>query len=334
LARFHLETSGSLGGGTPHMARFDARHLIGHARPASVRIDPPGPVPAHVQVASERYAEVEVSLDPQTRTYWCSMAPNGRPSFTQGLLRDLAAMQRSIRQLCARAGSEDPIRYFVVESRLNGIFNLGGDLELFASCIRRRDREGLLRYALACVGVVHENAVAYGQRIVTIALVQGDALGGGFEAALSCDVIIAERSAKFGFPEILFNLFPGMGAYSLLSRRLDGARAEKMILSGRIYTADELHAMGLIEQVVEDGKGQQAVREYVSRATRRHNGQSALSAARRMVQPLPLDELRAVTELWVDAALRVSDLDLRKMSRLTAAQGRRSPSPMGETPSP
>lgn len=330
MAHFHLETSGGLGGGTPLAARFDHRQFIGRAQPATLPIEPPAPVPAHVQVASERYAELEVSLDPQTRTYWCSMAPQGPPSFTPGLLRDLAAMQRSIRQLCARAGSEEIIRYFVVESRLKGIFNLGGDLELFANCIRRRDREGLLRYALACVGVVHENAVGYDQRIVTISLVQGDALGGGFEAALSCDVIIAERSAKFGFPEILFNLFPGMGAYSLLSRRLDGARAEKMILSGRIYTADELHAMGLVEQVVEDGKGQQAVREYVGRATRRHNGQSALSAARRMVQPLRLEELRAVTELWVDAALRVSDSDLRKMSRLKAAQGRRSPSPVSD----
>jgi DSF synthase len=325
LAYFDLETSSGRGGSTPLAARFDHRHLIGHARPATLRLEPPAPVPAHVQVASERYAELEVSLDPQTRTYWCSMAPNGPPSFTPGLLRDLAAMQRSIRQLCAQAGSEEIIRYFVVQSRLNGIFNLGGDLELFANYIRRRDREGLLRYALACVGVVHENAVAYGQRMVTIALVQGDALGGGFEAALSCDVIIAERSAKFGFPEILFNLFPGMGAYSLLSRRLDAARAEKMILSGRIYTADELHALGLVEQVVEDGKGQQAAREYVARATRRHNGQSALYAARRIVQPLPLEELRAVTELWVDAALRVSEADLRKMSRLKAAQGRRSP---------
>ena len=316
--------------GTPLAARFDDRHLIGHARPARPSPAPPAPVAAHLQVASERYDELEVSLDPQTRTYWCSMAPKEAPSFTPGLLRDLAAMQRSIRQLCTRAGSEEVIRHFVVQSRLRGIFNLGGDLELFADAIRRRDREGLLRYALACVGVVHENAVSYDQRIVTIALVQGDALGGGFEAALSCDVIIAERSAKFGFPEILFNLFPGMGAYSLLSQRLDGARAEKMILSGRIYTADELHSMGLVEQVVEDGKGQQAVREYISRGSRRHNGQSTLSAARRMVQPLRLEELRAVTELWVDAALRVREVDLRKMGRLKAAQGRRSPASVAD----
>jgi DSF synthase len=332
LARFHLETSGGVGG-IPLAARFDDRHLIGRATPATLRTGPPGPVPAHVQVASERYAELEVSLDPQTRTYWCSMAPKGSPSFTPGLLRDLAAMQRSIRQLCARARGEEVIRYFVVESRLKGIFNLGGDLELFAACIRRGDRDALLRYALACVGVVHENAIAYDERIVTIALVQGDALGGGFEAALSCDVIVAERGGKFGFPEILFNMFPGMGAYSLLSRRLDAARAEQVIMSGRIYTAEELHALGLVDHVVGDGAGEQAVRDYINRSTRRHNGQSALYAARRRVRPLPLRELQDVTELWVDAALRVTELDLRKMSRLRVAQGRRSPGPVIDAPS-
>src|SRR5215218_7780988 len=103
LGRFQLETSGGLGG-VPLAARFDDRHLVGQARPAMVRLEPAGPVPAHIQVASERYGELEVSLDPQTRTYWCSMAPSGPPSFTPGLLRDLAAMQRSIRQLCPEAG--------------------------------------------------------------------------------------------------------------------------------------------------------------------------------------------------------------------------------------
>ncbi len=86
-------------------------------------------------------------------------------------------------------------------------------------------------------------------------MVHGDALGGGFETVLSCDVVIAERGAKFGLPEVLFNLFPGMGAYSLLCRRLDGARAQKLMLSGRIYTAEELEEMGLVDLVVEPGEG-------------------------------------------------------------------------------
>lgn len=180
MAYFDLETSGGRGGSTPLAARFDHRHLIGQARPATLRLEPLAPVPAHVQVASESYAELEVSLDPQTRTYWCSMAPNGPPSFTPGLLRDLAAMQRSIRQLCAQAGSEEdsPVRHYVLKSSIPGIFNLGGDLGLFANRIRARDRDSLRTYAHACVDVLYNNFVAFDGPVVTVALVQGDAWGG------------------------------------------------------------------------------------------------------------------------------------------------------------
>jgi DSF synthase len=294
-----------------------------------VRLEPAGPVPAHIQVASERYGELEVSLDPQTRTYWCSMAPSGPPSFTPGLLRDLAAMQRSIRQLCPEAGSEDdaPVRHYVLKSSIPGIFNLGGDLGLFANRIRARDRDSLRAYAHACVDVLYNNFVAFDRSVVTVALVEGDALGGGFEAALSCDVIIAERGAKFGLPEVLFNLFPGMGACSMLSRRIGLAAAERMILSGEIFTAEQLHAMGLVQIVAEPGKGLDVVRAYIEQTGRRFNAHSAVFRAGRRVSPLTLTELRDVTEMWVEAALRVTPGDLRKMERLKAAQHRRNAVP-------
>jgi DSF synthase len=316
--------------GTPLAARFDDRHLIGHARPARPSLPPPAPVPAHLQVAAERYDELEVSLDPQTRTYWCSMAPKGAPSFTPGLLRDLAAMQRSIRQLCTRAGSEEadaPVRHYVLKSSIPGIFNLGGDLGLFANRIRARDRDSLRTYAYACVDVLYNNFVAFDRSVITVALVEGDALGGGFEAALSCDIIIAERGAKFGLPEVLFNLFPGMGACSMLSRRIGLAAAERMILSGEIFTAEQLHAMGLVQIVAEPGKGQEAVKAYIEQTGRRFNAHSAVFRAGRRVNPLTLRELRDVTDMWVDAALRVTPGDLRKMERLKAAQHRRNGTP-------
>jgi DSF synthase len=158
--------------GMPLAARFDDRHLIGHARPAKPSLSPPAPVPAHLQVAAERYDELEVSLDPQTRTYWCSMAPKGAPSFTPGLLRDLAAMQRSIRQLCTQGGNEAdaPVRHYVLKSSLPGIFNLGGDLGLFANRIRARDRDSLRTYAYACVDVLYNNFVAFDRSVITVAL--------------------------------------------------------------------------------------------------------------------------------------------------------------------
>ncbi|MYZ48194.1 crotonase/enoyl-CoA hydratase family protein [Propylenella binzhouense] len=273
----------------------------------------------------DSYEEIEVALDEATATFWCMMRPLGPPSYTPGLLRDLSRMQARLRQLGIEraAAGLNPLRYFVVGSKLPGIFNLGGDLSLFAKLIRAGDREELRRYARACVDVVYENAVSYGQPLVTIALVAGDALGGGFEAALSCDVIVAERSTRFGLPEILFNLFPGMGAYSFISRRLDAARATKMIMSGRIYTADELYEMGLVDIVVPDGEGLATVKDYVARNRRRHNAVQALQQVRKRVAPLELQELVDVVEIWVDAALRLTEADLRKMERLAGAQDRR-----------
>lgn len=276
-------------------------------------------------VAAERYEEIDVHLDPRSRTYWCMMSPQGRPSYTPGLLADLARMQASIPKLFARhaRAGETPMHYFVVGSRLPGIFNLGGDLALFAEHIRRGNRTQLSTYARACINVVYNNAVNYELPIVTIALVQGDALGGGFEAALSCDIIIAERSAKFGLPEVLFNMFPGMGAYSFLARRLDAVRAERMIMSGKLYGAEELHELGIIDILAEDGTGRQAVETYIRRNTKRQNSHSAIFRTRRRVNPIDYEELRDITDIWVDTALRLTETDLRKMMRLTMAQDRR-----------
>ncbi|MEI2386573.1 crotonase/enoyl-CoA hydratase family protein [Breoghania sp. JC706] len=284
-------------------------------------------------VSAERYDEIDVRLDPRTKTYWCMMKPEGRPSFTPGLLSDLSRMQASIPALYARHArtGEQPLHYFVVGSELAGIFNLGGDLGLFADHIRHGDRTALTTYARACIDVVHNNAVNYGLPIVTIALVQGDALGGGFEAALSCDVIIAERCAKFGLPEVLFNMFPGMGAYSFLARRLGSIQAERMILSGKLYTAEELHEIGIVDVLVDDGKGRRAVEDYIHRNAKRHNSHSAIYKTRRRVNPVPYQELSDIIDIWVDTALQLTEADLRKMMRLTMAQDRRRAHlPVGE----
>jgi DSF synthase len=277
-------------------------------------------LPLHLRVAQETYANLDVELDPETKTYWCFMNPQGRPSYTPGLLRDILAVQRSVNAICAEQtpGETMPLHYFVMGSRIPGIYNLGGDLGLFAQKIRNGERANLTTYAHSCVDALWVDAP-----VTKIALVQGDALGGGFEAALACNVIVAERSAKFGLPEVLFNLFPGMGAYSFLSRRLDGQRAEKLILSGKVFTAEEMHEMGIVDVLAEDGDGQRAVQEYIDRHARRHNAYRAVMQVRQRVNPVTIEELRDVTDIWVDAAMRLTEADLRKMVRLTAAQDRR-----------
>jgi len=288
---------------------------------------------AHLDVAAQRYEKLQVVLDPRTGTYWTHMCPQERPCFSMKMLNEILAVQASIKDLFATHADapELPAQYYVMASKVQGVFNLGGDLGHFADRIRSGDRHSLLHYGQTCVEAVHGNSVAFGLPLVTIALVQGDALGGGFECALAFDVIVAERSAKFGLPEILFNLFPGMGAYSFLSRRVGPVQAEQMITSGRIYTAMELHAMGIVDVLADDGEGEVAVRDYIAKNQRKRNAYLAMYRARRRANPVTLLELRDIVAVWVDAAMELGETDLRKMCRLAAAQDRRMASLQGRS---
>jgi len=274
-----------------------------------------------------QFAEMEIRFDEEDKILWQYMRPKGRPSYTMGLLRDMRQVLSSVERMFAETDQDKdkdaPVRYLVLASRMPGIFNLGGDLPLFVELIRAGNRDALRNYAHACINVQYPRAINLDLPYISISLVQGDALGGGFEAALADNVIIAERSAKFGLPEILFNLYPGMGAYSFLSRRLDPVAAERMILSGKIFSAEELHEMGIVDVLAEDGEGETAVYDFVARNRRSYHARRALCEARRIARPITREELISITDLWVDAALCLAAADLRKMERLASAQDRK-----------
>jgi len=289
------------------------------------RIGPDTGTIIHRRLAEEGVSELNVSFDGEHRVLWCRFRHANSPSFTPNLLRDIGAVQRTVRRIFAEQIDPEavPVRYMVWASQVPTIWNLGGDLRLFAQLIRNRDRDRLLAYALEVVREGHLNAVNLQLPLITISLVQGDALGGGFEAALSSNLIVAERSAKFGLPEVLFNLFPGMGAYSFLARRIDPAAAERMIFSGKIYTAVELHEMGVVDLLADDGTGEQSLHSYIKRNERAHRTHCAIYRVRRRVQPVTYEEMADIARIWVDTALHLEEPDLRKMERLIVAQNRR-----------
>jgi DSF synthase len=267
--------------------------------------------------------EVEVSYDPVRRILWQFMAPQERPSFTPKLIAGMTSLLDIVDAACEASPQEPPVGHLVLGSRTCGIFNLGGDLNLFLDAITRMDRERLRAYAHNCVRGQHRFATNLGRSLCTIALVQGDALGGGFEVALAQQVIVAERQARFGLPEVLFNLFPGMGAYSFLSRRVNAAEAERMIISGRIYSAEEMHEMGVVDILAENGQGVDVVHDFVGDYGRTRRTRQAAFRARSIVSPIRLDELLKIADLWVETALALDRSDLRKMRYLAMAQSRR-----------
>ena len=211
-----------------------------------------------------RFNCLQFAVSNEAKALWCYMKPEGRPNFSHAMLDDLIRMKSAIRCIPPTERSGAPtLEFFVLASRVPNVYNFGGDLEFFCSCIRGGRREQLRAYAYACIDALYANHTGYDRELTAIGLVQGELLGGGFEAALSCDVIIAEKHARFGLPEVRFNLFPGMGAYSFLARRLGGSKAQQLILSGKIFTATEMAELGIVDVLVETGQGEAAVKDYV-----------------------------------------------------------------------
>lgn len=286
------------------------RHPEGRSRPAWLR-------------RAEQIPDLDVRYEEDRRLLWQFMAPRERPSFTPGLIDGMTTLLDLVVDACDTAPQPPPVAYLVLASRTPGIFNLGGDLGVFLEAIAAGDRERLRAYAHRCVRGQYRFATNLELPLCTIALVQGDALGGGFEAALAQQVLIAERQAKFGLPEVLFNLFPGMGAYNFLSRRISPAQAERMIISGRVYSAEEMYELGVVDVLAENGRGIQAVYDFVGDYERTRRTRQAAFHARTIVHPIHLDQLLKIADLWVDAALALEPADLRKMKHLAMAQTRR-----------
>jgi DSF synthase len=272
-----------------------------------------------------QFTQIETRFDAEFGVLWGFMNPKPRPTFNSQLLAEAREFAETITKaggIIWDMGQQHVINYVIEASKVAGVYNLGGDLAFFRDAITKQDREMLLTYGRSCIDNVYAWATCFGQPLTTIALVQGDAMGGGLESALSASVLVAEESARMGFPEILFNLFPGMGAYSLLRRKVGRRTTEEMINSGTVYTGRQLYDMGIVDVLAPDGAGEAAVYSYIKKHARAANGRRAVEQASREVSPISYDELLRVVKIWVDAALRLTDRDLRMMERLVRAQSK------------
>jgi len=155
--------------------------------------------------------------------------------------------------------------------------------------------------------------------LTTIAAVHGVTFGGGFELALVCDLIIADKMARFCFPELRLGLIPGFGGIPRLKRDLGNAVVRDLLLTGRSFNATKMQQVGLVSQVVAEGE---ALR--VARATAAQLGKfdrRTAAAAKRFIKPIPYEELKdeidVFCELFVQPAV---DAGLRKFAESEDAQ--------------
>lgn len=265
---------------------------------------------------AEHLAQVTPFYEEERNIMWMMLHGSPRPSFNLELLQDISRLGRAARN------SGLPIDFWVTGSLVPQVFNVGGDLSLFASYIRAGKRESLLSYARACIDAVYEAMTGFGVDAISIAMVEGTALGGGFEAALAHHYVLARKDVKMGFPEIAFNLFPGMGAYSLVARKSHMRLAEELISTGESHTAEWYLGKGLIDGVFEGNSGCMAVRTMIDVIRPKLNGIRGMIRTRQRVLPIDRAELMAVTEDWAQAAFLLEEKDLLYMERLVMLQDR------------
>ena len=266
--------------------------------------------------------QLECLHDISNATLWSFMDFKGRPSYNPALLRDFHGWQDHIQALKGEAG--DAFKYVVLGSRRQGAFCFGGDLDYFTDCINRRDADALAAYGRSCIQILHRNWRTCDSELVTIGLVQGDALGGGFESLLSFDIIVAEKGARFGFPEQMFGLFPGMGALTFLGRKLGTAKAEELVRTGKLLTAEELYELGLVHILAEPGQGIEATQTYIRKHAARHPAHYRMYRAMKRANPISYEELDDIVGLWVEACLTLEQHNLAVMRRLVTAQSKMS----------
>jgi DSF synthase len=279
------------------------------------------------QFLDNSYDYLVTDFDEDARVMWCYANPSPRPCFTPELLSELRKFLHVVGNKCKNDLSlniNPQIKYLVLGSYRPGIFSLGGDLRMFIDCIRGNDRQRLTEYMRLSIDVLFCTYTNMDVPITTIAMIRGNALGAGFEGALSCDYLIAERGVQLGFPEVLFNMFPGMGAYSFLARRLNTVDVEKMIISGRIYSAEELFDLGVVDVLAENGDGVNEASKFIERHQKSQNTRKALLKIRHRINPVTLEELLDIGQIWVDAAMSLGDRELKIMERLIRSQDKMS----------
>jgi enoyl-CoA hydratase/carnithine racemase len=187
----------------------------------------------------------------------------------------------------------------IVHSTLKAGFSAGADLRELFQRGQQSDKGEALRAVREFLERIHVvmNALD-GSPLTTIAAVHGVTFGGGFELALVCDIIIADRMARFCFPELRLGLIPGFGGIPRLKRDLGNAVVRDLLLTGRSFNVVKAQQIGLVSQIASEGEALRVARATASQVGKFDRRTAA--AAKAFVKPIPYEELKQEIEIFCD----------------------------------
>jgi len=207
----------------------------------------------------------------------------------------------------------------IIYSRQEAGFSAGADLrELYAASSRltaSARAHGVRGFLERIHGVLNTIDAS---PLTTIAAVHGVTFGGGFELALACDIIIADKMARFCFPELRLGLIPGFGGIPRLRRDIGNAVVRDLLLTGRSINATKAMAAGLVSQVAAEGEVLRLARATAAQVCKFDRTASAV--AKRFIKPIPHEELRREIDLFCELLERPAVIEgLRKFVENTGA---------------
>lgn len=279
-----------------------------------------------IPVSLDEFKQLKLNFVPSYNALWVSMDQKGIiPSYNMDLMNELHKHNLFLENTHGHyqiKGETHEIMFSIYSSTNPEIFSMGGDLVSMHRWITNKDKASLTEYAKRSIDVVYNRHHNHNlKRLFTISLCRGITIGAGIEASLASDYVIVEEESEFSFPEKLFNLFPAMGAYSLISRKSSQYIADRMIDSARNYSAQEMYEMGLVDKVVPKGEGEREVYNFIKKnKTRTYDAILSTSKAKKFVNPLRYEELESIVNLWVESALNLSDKNLSVMERFVRTQ--------------
>ncbi|HUI76136.1 MAG TPA: enoyl-CoA hydratase/isomerase family protein [Candidatus Acidoferrum sp.] len=212
----------------------------------------------------------------------------------------LAELEEFVRSM---KGIENETSACIISSARKVGFCAGADLrELYQGAVALGEKE-----RLAGVRDFVERMHAVGNAIdaapfVTIAAVHGVCFGGGLELALVCDIIVADKMARFAFPELRLGLIPGFGGIPRLKRDLGNGIVRDLLFTGRSVNAARAHAVGLVSQLAGEGEALKVARSTAAQVTKFDAATRA--AAKKFTKPIPYDELKREVDLFCELFAR------------------------------
>jgi enoyl-CoA hydratase/carnithine racemase len=185
----------------------------------------------------------------------------------------------------------------IISSARPGGFSVGGDLkELYTNALNLSPKHRVAGLRIF-IQRIHRVANAIDAApFITIAAVHGLCMGGGLELALLCDLIVADKMARFGFPELRLGFIPGFGGIPRLRRDVGNSFIRDLLFTGRTVKAEAAHQAGLITHLAGEGYALQVARSMAQQITK--FDPEARVAAKKFIKPIPYSELRREVDLF------------------------------------